>query len=125
MQILSRQDGIYVKKDEGTEVVYHLFHEYEIHYNEVPADTIQHWHHHKKVEETLYIISGQLEAHWKDENSKEFSQIVSTGNLVRVENTPHTFINNSKDKCVFLVFRFVPMGIDNREVMKNDKHLDE
>ena len=124
MQILSPQDGIFVKKDEGTEVVYHLFPEYEIHYNEVPSGTTQLWHHHKKVEETLFIFSGEIEAHWRDENDKELSQIAKAGDLIRVENTPHTFINNSKEKCVFLVFRFVPMGIDNREVMKNDKYLD-
>lgn len=124
MQILSRQDGIFVKKDEGTEVVYHLFPEYEIHYNEVPAGTVQHWHHHQKVEETLYIISGELEAYWRDENGQKFSQVVKAGDLVRVEKTPHTFINSSKNKCIFLVFRFVPTGVDNREVMKNDKYLD-
>lgn len=123
MKIITRKDGIFVKKDEGTKVVYHIFPEFELHYNEVPAGTTQLWHHHEVIEEVLYILSGNLEAHWR-ENGKELSQQVEVGNVIRVENTPHTFINSSKNVCTFVVFRFIPTGVDKQEIIKNDKYLD-
>ena len=123
MKIISQSEGIFKKKDDGTEVIYHIFPEYEIHYNEVPDNTTQVWHHHKLIEETVCIISGEIEIHWK-ENNKSFSQTVKKGDIVRVENTPHTFINSSNEKCIFIVFRFIPTGNDKREIIKNDKYLD-
>lgn len=123
MQIISREEGIQVDKDEGTKVVYHLFPEFEIHYNEVPSGTHQLWHHHEIIEEVLYILSGELEAHWK-EGPKAFLQVVHAGDVVRVESTPHTFINNSSTTATFLVIRLVPTGTDKREILKGDKHLD-
>jgi len=113
-----------VEKEEGTKVVYHIFPEFEIHYNEVPSGTTQTWHHHDVIEETLYILSGELEAHWK-EGGRIFKQIVKVGDVVRVENTPHTFINSSDSLSTFVVFRFVPDGVDKRLIIKNDKHHDE
>ena len=123
MQIISRSDGISVEKEEGTKVIYHIFPEFEIHYNEVPAGTKQAWHHHDVIEEVLYILSGELEAHWK-EKGKAFKQTVKVGDVVRVGNTPHTFINSSNGPAVFVVFRFVPDGADKRHIIKNDKHSD-
>jgi len=123
MKIITRKEGIFVKKDEGTKVVYHIFPEFELHYNEVPAGTKQLWHHHDVIEEVLYILSGNFEAHWR-ENDKELSKQVEVGDVIRVENTPHTFINSSKNVCTFVVFRFVPDGIDKQEIIKNDKYLD-
>ena len=124
MQIISRSAGILVEKKEGTRVVYHIFPEFEIHYNEVPPGTTQAWHHHDVIEEVLYILSGELEAHWKEEG-KAFKQIVKVGDVVRVENTPHTFINPSNSLATFVVFRFVPDGTDKRCIIKNDKHPNE
>jgi uncharacterized RmlC-like cupin family protein len=123
MQITKRSDGILVKKGAGTKVIYHLFSEFEIHYNEVPIGTTQLWHHHNVIEEILYILSGELEAHWK-ENGEYHKQILKVGDVVRVENTPHTFINSSPNPATFMVFRFVPDGKDKRQIIKNDKHLD-
>jgi len=123
MQIISRNAGILVEKEEGTKVIYHIFPEFEIHYNEVPAGTKQAWHHHDVIEEVLYILSGELEAHWKEEG-KAFKQTVKVGDVVRVENTPHTFVNSSSDSVFFVVFRFVPDGTDKRHIIKNDKHSD-
>lgn len=124
MQIVKRKDGIFVQKDEGTKVIYHIFPEFELHYNEVPAGTAQLWHHHEVIEETLYILSGELEAHWREGEQHDFSQVVKVGDVIRVENTPHTFINTSKEICTFVVFRFVPTGMNKREILKTDKHLD-
>jgi uncharacterized RmlC-like cupin family protein len=126
MQIVTRKDGIFVQKDEGTKVVYHIFPEFELHYNEVPAGASQIWHHHEVIEEILYILSGGLEARWREDGKDhpQNSQIVKVGDVVRVENTPHTFINSSKKTCTFIVFRFVPTGTDKRETLKSDKHFD-
>jgi len=123
MQIITRDKGIFVKKNEGTKVVYHIFPEFEIHYNEVPPKTTQAWHHHKIIEEALYILSGELEAHW-EKDGRKLRQVVREGDVVRVENAPHTFINSSQQTVKFLVFRFVPDGTDKRSIIKNDKHLD-
>jgi len=45
--------------------------------------------------------------------------------LIQVKNSIHTFSNNSDDNCEFVVFRFVPDGIDKSEIIKNDKVLIE
>jgi uncharacterized RmlC-like cupin family protein len=123
MKIITRKEGIFVKKEEGTKVIYHIFSEFELHYNEVPAGTKQLWHHHEVIEEVLYILSGKLEVHWR-EGSEEFSEQVEVGDVIRVENTPHTFTNPSKNVCTFVVFRFVPNGVNKQEMIKNDKYLD-
>lgn len=123
MQIILRNTGILVEKEEGTKVIYHIFPEFEIHYNEVPAGTKQTWHYHNIIEEVLYIFSGELEVHWK-EKDKAFNQTVKIGDVVRVENTPHTFVNSSNNPAIFVVFRFVPDGIDKRHIIKKDKYSD-
>jgi len=123
MKIISPQDGIFRKRDDNTEVFYHIFPEFEIHQTEIPSNTIQPWHHHKIIEEVVCILSGEIEVHWEEGNQK-FSQTVKTGDIIRAENTPHTFINTSKNSCKSIVFRFVPTGIDKREIIKNDKYLD-
>jgi uncharacterized RmlC-like cupin family protein len=123
MKIISRGDGHFTKKSDGTEVVYHVFSEFEIHYNELPPATIQQWHHHNIIEEVLYIISGKVEAMWH-ENGEARVQTVTTGDIVRVQNTPHTFTNPTNETATLVVFRFVPTGGDKREIFLNDKHLD-
>ncbi|MDR2063583.1 MAG: cupin domain-containing protein [Candidatus Nomurabacteria bacterium] len=123
MEILHRRDGIFSKKIEGTEVTYHLFDEFEVHENEVPPGTIQSWHHHDIIEEILYIISGSMKAHWKD-GGKEFKEKVRRGDVIRVGNLPHNFVNTSNRTCRFVVFRFVPTGESKKDLIKNDKILD-
>lgn len=124
MKIVEKDKGIYVKKPEGTDVMYYIFPEYEIHYNEVAPGTVQQWHHHEIIEEMLYIISGELEAHWL-ENGNKISCTIKPGDIARVENTPHTFINSSQSRVCFLVVRLILDGKDKREIIKNDKYLDD
>lgn len=121
MQIIKRSDGIFVEKNEGTKVVYHIFSEFEIHYNIVPAGTEQSWHHHNVIEEVLYMLSGELEVHWREEG-KDHKQLAKVGDIIRVGSTPHTFINSSPSQVTFVVFRFIPDGTDKRNIIKNDKH---
>ena len=124
MKIITPQDAIYVEKPEGTKVTYFLFSEYELHYNEQIPGSTQLWHHHEQIWETIYVIDGELTAEWK-ENESTRKEIVHAGSLVEVERTPHTFTNHTNKMVKFLVLKQVLKGVDNREVMKRDKVLNE
>ena len=123
MKIVIKNKAIHVEKEEGSSVDYYIFPEYEIHYNEIKPGTIQSWHHHSKITETLYVMEGEIEAHWLDDNGKKVMRMVKVGDVVDVEDTPHTFINSSQNVVKFVVFRFVPTGEDKHELIKNDKSL--
>lgn len=123
MKIIKSSSSIFVDKGDGTSVNYYLFPEYEVHYNEIRPHATQQWHHHQQIEENLYIISGTLTAHWRD-GEKEQSEEVGAGDMIRVEDTPHTFSNESEEVVRFIVFRFVPDGEDKSQVIKADKVLD-
>jgi uncharacterized cupin superfamily protein len=124
MKIITKSDSIHVDKSEGTSVDYYIRQEYEVHYNELKPGVVQHWHHHQTINETLFILEGSLEAWWLDEDNNKQKCMVNKGDLVEVENTPHTFVNSSGKVVKFIVFRFVLTGEDKREVIKNDKFLD-
>lgn len=123
MKIIKKSNAIHVDKPEGTKVDYYLRNEYEIHYNEQVAGSTQTWHHHEKISETLFIIDGELTAKWK-ENNEEKTQIVSAGDLVETENTPHTFINHTNNATKFLVIKQVFSGQNKAELLKTDKVID-
>lgn len=53
-------DAIHVDKESGTSVDYHIFDEYEIHINRVMPHTVQEWHSHTKIIETLFVTKGKL-----------------------------------------------------------------
>lgn len=124
MKITPHQTAIHVDKSEGSSVDYYIFPEYEIHYNEIQPGTVQAWHHHQHISETLFVIEGEIEAHWIDESGHRQQQTVTVGDVVEVEKTPHTFLNSSQKIVKLIVFRFVPTGEDKRAVIKNDKVLD-
>lgn len=44
---------------------------------------------------------------------------------MRVQNSIHTFQNDTEEDTEFIVFRFVPDGVDKREQIKKDKKLAE
>jgi mannose-6-phosphate isomerase-like protein (cupin superfamily) len=121
MKIISKNQAIHVDKPEGSSVDYYIFPEYEIHYNEIKPGTVQQWHHHTQISETLFLIEGEIEAHWQNEDGEKHMQICKSNDVIEVENTPHTFINSSSSIVKFIVFRFVPDGKDKRELIKNDK----
>ena len=123
MRIISPDQGIFKKKEDGTEVIYQIFPEFEIHYNTLPSKSEQVWHHHQIIKEIICITSGEMEIFWK-ENGENTSTLIKTGDTIDVENNPHTFKNNSQKDCQFIVFRFVPSYKDNREIIKNDKIID-
>ena len=123
MRIISTDQGIFKKKEDGTEVVYQIFPEFEIHYNKLPPQSEQVWHHHQTIKEIICLTTGEMEVFWK-EDGKTVSALVKTGDTIDVENNSHTFKNNSQKDCQFIVFRFVPSYKDNREIIKNDKIID-
>lgn len=124
MKIYRKKAALNIPKPEGLDVTYYLFNEYEIHYDEQKPNSTQVWHHHEKIWETVYIIEGELLAKWR-ENGKEKSEIVKNGDLLETERTPHTFINNSDNVVKFLVFKQILSEENKKEILKNDKIIDQ
>lgn len=120
LEIKTLVDAIHVKKEDGTKVNYYLFDEYEIHLNTVPANTKQVWHYHQNIEEVILITKGELDVYYIENNHK-IRQTVKENQLVLVKDSIHTFINNSDQDCLFVVFRLVLDGINKRELIKKDK----
>jgi uncharacterized cupin superfamily protein len=123
MKIITSDSVNHVTKPEGTEVSYYLFKDYELHYNEQAPNTTQTWHHHEKSWETLYIIEGELNAEWKEDDLTK-SQVVKAGDLIETEHTPHTFSNKSGKIVKFIVIKRIQSSEDYSEVFKSDKVLD-
>lgn len=122
--IVYKEKALHIKKDNQTEVDYYLFSEYEIHYNKIPPHSKQEWHYHQKIEETILVVKGQMKCLWY-EDQQVHTVTLNEKDLIQVKNSIHTFSNNSDDNCEFVVFRFVPDGIDKSEIIKNDKVLIE
>jgi uncharacterized cupin superfamily protein len=123
MRIIKKSEAVRVSKPEGTDVDYFLFDDYEVHYNEQAPGTMQTWHHHEEIWETLYIIDGELVARWR-EDGEEKTQVVRAGDLIESERSAHTFTNESDTTVRFLVIKRIPTNQDYKEVFKNDKVLD-
>jgi mannose-6-phosphate isomerase-like protein (cupin superfamily) len=90
--------------------------------NKISPKSIQEWHYHSKIEETLMIIKGELTCRWL-EYDEEKSKKINANEIVRVGNSTHTFENETDEEVEFIVFRFVPNGLDKRKIIKNDKVL--
>ena len=125
MKIFRSAQAIHAEKPDGTRIKYYLFPEYEIHYNEIPPGTVQVLHHHEQIEETLLILNGELEVLWRNDKMEEQTATLRKGDVIRTEKTPHTFANKSADVVSFAVFKFVPSGINRRELLKRDKIIDQ
>jgi mannose-6-phosphate isomerase-like protein (cupin superfamily) len=122
--VTSRAESIFTDKGDGTQVNYYLFDEYEIHANVLAAESVQGWHHHDRIIETLYITSGAIEARWLD-GDQVTTRRLERGDVVTVGSSIHTFANPNDEPAEFLVFRLVPDGVDKRDLIKNDRHADE
>lgn len=117
------RDAIHVDKESGTSVDYHIFEEYEIHVNRVMPHTVQEWHSHAKIIETLFVTKGKLLCRYLGDGGKEESRYLEKNELVQVGTCVHTFENDTDEIVEFLVFRFVPEGTDKRKIIKDDKEL--
>jgi mannose-6-phosphate isomerase-like protein (cupin superfamily) len=117
-------DGIFRDKGNGTKVRYHIFPEYEIHDNTIAPGTVQEWHHHEAIIETLVVTSGRLEARWLESDGAPTAIELNVGDLIDVGDSVHTFANMGTTPASFLVFRLVPIGKDRRGLIKNDRYSD-
>lgn len=120
-EILHKEDSVHVTKESGTEVNYYIFDEAEIHLNRIMPHTIQEWHFHERIDENILITKGTLLCKYIDDSGIEQSCHVVKDEIVRVHNSIHTFENDSDETAEFIVFRFVPDGINKRELIKADK----
>lgn len=122
VKIDRKDSGIHVIKNNFTEVDYFIYPEYEIHLNILPAGAVQEWHYHSEIEEVILVMKGILTCKWK-ENGKVSTEYAEPKDIIRVQNSIHTFQNDSEIDAEFVVFRFVPDGTDKREKIKNDKKI--
>ena len=119
-QIRIPKDGIHVKKENGTEVYYHIFPEYEVHLNVIPPHSLQEWHYHTQIQETILMTRGEMVCRWVEDGSEK-SRIIREKDLVQTGCAVHTFANEGDRPAEFAVFRFVPDGTDKRQLIKSDK----
>ncbi len=120
-EVIHKEESIYVQKETGTKVNYYIFNESEIHLNKIMPHTIQEWHFHEKIDETLLITKGKLLCKYISEDGTEKSCYAAKNDIVKVYDSVHTFENDTNDITEFVVFRFVPDGKDKRELIKSDK----
>jgi uncharacterized cupin superfamily protein len=123
-QIVRRRQALRRDKGNGTAVDYFIFHEYEIHSNEIAPGTVQEWHRHERIEETLLLLEGELALQWRVDGESR-SELIMAGDVVRVARSMHTLANLSAASARFVVFRLILSGVDNRELFRTDKVSEE
>lgn len=122
MKITKQKDSIFRHRKDGSKIHYYIFPEYEVHYGELEPNVTQPWHHHAIINETLYITEGKINLHYLEKGvEKEIT--TEPGDVIQVENTPHTFSNPFDKVCKMVAFRFVPINKNNQKIIKNDKVL--
>lgn len=124
MEYYYLDDAIYVDKKDGTKVHYFIFDEFEIHYNSIVPHTSQQWHFHSKIEEVIMVTKGSLTCYWVEDDIRK-KKVLKEKEIIRVQQSVHTFANQSDQEVEFTVFRFVPNGINKHELIKNDKEVVE
>lgn len=122
MKITKASEAIQRVRPDGTNITYYLLNEYEIHYGELNPGITQPWHHHAVISETLYVIEGKVKFLYVEGGEKK-EKVIVPGDVVQVEDTPHTFTNPFTEVCKMVAFRFVPQHLDQSELIKNDKIL--
>lgn len=122
MQVTKRTDSIQVTRADKSQINYYIFDEYEVHYGEIKPGVKQPWHSHQLISETLFIIEGKIELHYLEDQKKQI-KVVTPGDLIRVQDTPHTFINPFGQTCKMIGFRFIPEGKFKQDQIKKDKKL--
>ena len=120
-EVVHEEESIHVIKETGTEVNYYIFDEFEIHLNRMMPHTVQEWHFHRKIDESILITKGSLLCKYVDESGVEMSCYARKNDIIRVRNSVHTFENDTNEMAEFIVFRFVPDGTNKRELIKHGK----
>ncbi|KHD37249.1 hypothetical protein NL50_07965 [Clostridium acetobutylicum] len=122
LKIYTKDDAVSVKKENGTEVDYFIFNEYEIHLNKIPPHSIQEYHKHRTIDEAVIVTKGQIVLKWMEEGLEK-SRVITKGMVIRMGNNIHTLENITDNFAEFNVIRTVPTGRNNKEIIKNDKVL--
>ena len=120
IEIARQTSAISVTKSSGTQVAYYLYPEFEIHVNILPAGVVQDWHKHVQLDENVIVTSGEITVEYM-ENGHVSSQIVQENDVLCVKRSIHRLLNQSSEPAQFIVFRFVPTGQEQSELMKQDK----
>lgn len=120
IDIRQLSEAISVEKDNGTKVNYFLYPEFEIHQNVLPANTIQDWHKHQAIEEIIVPTKGNVTIQVLEDNAIK-TYTANCGDVLRVKDSIHRIIGDTKEEVQFTVFRFVPSGNDQSDKIKNDK----
>ncbi len=120
IEITRQASAISVTKSSGTQVDYYLYPEFEIHANLLPAGVVQDWHKHRQLDENIIVTSGEITVEYL-ENGRVSSQTVRENDVLRVKQSIHRLLNQSSEPAQFIVFRFIPIGQDQSELMKQDK----
>ncbi len=120
IEITRQASAISVTKSSGTQVDYYLYPEFEIHTNTLPAGVVQDWHKHQQLDENIIVTSGEITVEYL-ENGRVSSQTVRENDVLRVKQSIHRLLNQSSEPAQFIVFRFIPIGQDQSELMKQDK----
>ena len=120
IEVITKDDSIFVEKESGTSVNYFLFNEYEIHLNKIKPHSIQEWHKHNNIEEVLVVTSGEIVVWWMESDEKRF-RVIEKGTVVRVKKSIHTLENRSNNISEFIVYRMILKGENNRDKIKNHK----
>lgn len=120
IDITRQASAISVTKSSGTQVDYYLNPEFEIHVNILPTGVVQDWHKHQQLDENIIVTSGEITVEYL-ENGHVSSQTVQENDVLRVKRSIHRLLNQSSEPAQFIVFRFVPTGQEQSELMKQDK----
>lgn len=115
VEILTKKDAISVLKENGTQVDYYIFDEFEIHQCKISPHSIQEWHKHEKIEEVIVVTQGDICVKWKEDNAIK-AETVSKGFILRVKDSIHTIENRTECYAEFNVFRMVPTGDVNEKL---------
>lgn len=88
IEIKQSKEALSVVKENGTEVHYFLYPEFEVHTNKIPAGgSIQDWHRHHQIEE-IVVTSGKISVE-TIENERIEAREVKQGDVLRVKNSIH------------------------------------
>ncbi|MGO3297331.1 MAG: cupin domain-containing protein [Pseudolactococcus laudensis] len=120
IDITRQASAISVTKSSGTQVDYYLYPEFEIHVNILPTGVVQDWHKHQQLDENIIVTSGEITVEYL-ENGHVSSQTVQENDVLRVKRSINRLLNQSSEPAQFIVFRFVPTGQEQSELMKQDK----
>jgi quercetin dioxygenase-like cupin family protein len=119
--IVNKEQALTVTKENGTEVAYFLFDKFEVHTNVIPAQCIQDWHAHQIIEEIVVLTKGTLLLEWLAEELQ--SKKVSTGEIIRMNNSIHRISNVDQEPAECTIFRFVSPKSSQAEAIKEDKRV--